>query len=133
MCNTTELHASVMSAVSDGAGKPRAGGITLKLLIDEGILEPGENVLTVEYKSSMTSASLAADGRIHCAVSDTSLLFCAWELQVIPRIHCTKCHAIKVPGSDEAPALSLWVQDATVVCHTSLLQDCAGGREEHDV
>ncbi len=95
MCNTTELHASVMSAVSDGAGKPRAGGITLKLLIDEGILEPGENVLTVEYKSSMTSASLAADGRIHCAVSDTSLLFCAWELQVIPRIHCTKCHAIR--------------------------------------
>ena len=50
-------------------GKPRAGGITLKLLIDEGILEPGENALTVEYKSSMTSASLAADGRIHCAVS----------------------------------------------------------------
>ena len=65
--------------LGDGcAGKPRAGGITLKLLIDEGILEPGENVLTVEYKSSMTSASLAADGRIHCAVGLSPSLSLLW-------------------------------------------------------
>lgn len=63
-------------------GKPRAGGITLKLLIDEGILEPGENVLTVEYKSSMTSASLAGDGRIHCAVRR----FFGWDIMTL--VHC---------------------------------------------
>lgn len=51
------------------AGKPRAGGgITLGLLIDEGILAPGENCLTVEYKSSMTYATLMPDGRISCHV-----------------------------------------------------------------
>jgi hypothetical protein len=61
-------------------GRPRAGGgITLKLLIDEGILAPGDNVLTVEYKNSMTYASLGADGRIFCVVGYTD---CAhhWEL-----------------------------------------------------
>ena len=53
-----------------GAGKPRAGGgITLRLLIEEGILSPGENVLTVEYKSQMTYATLMPDGRIACSVS----------------------------------------------------------------
>ena len=50
-------------------GKARAGGgITLRLLIEEGILAPGEDVLSVEYKSSMTYASLAPDGRIKCNV-----------------------------------------------------------------
>ena len=53
-------------------GKPRAGGgITLRLLIDEGILQPGDNVLSVEYKSSMTYASLESDGRISCLVRAT--------------------------------------------------------------
>jgi len=57
------------------AGKPRAGGgITLRLLIDEGILQPGDNVLSVEYKSSMTYASLERDGRISCLVSNFSCL-----------------------------------------------------------
>ena len=57
------------------AGKPRAGGgITLGLLIDEGILAPGENCLTVEYKSSMTYATLMPDGRISCHVRAHALL-----------------------------------------------------------
>ena len=58
-----------MAAACFGAGKPRAGGgITLRLLIEEGILSPGENVLTVEYKASMTYATLMPDGRISCSV-----------------------------------------------------------------
>ena len=60
----------VCAGGAPGAGKPRAGGgITLRLLIEEGILSPGENVLTVEYKSSMTYATLMPDGRIACSVS----------------------------------------------------------------
>ena len=35
-------------------------------------------MLTVEYKSSMTSASLAADGRIHCAVGRSPNLSLLW-------------------------------------------------------
>ncbi len=65
------------------AGKPRAGGgITLKLLIDEGILQPGDNILSVEYKSSMTYASLEHDGRISCFVShnDRPLLVLSFQL-----------------------------------------------------
>ncbi|CAL8469922.1 g9464 [Coccomyxa elongata] len=57
-------------------GKPRAGGgITLKLLIDEGVLQPGDNVLSVEYKSSMTYANLEPDGRISCFVQGQHLTF----------------------------------------------------------
>ena len=58
------------------AGRPRpGGGITLKLLIDEGILFPGENVLTVEYKSNITYGSLADCGRIKCTIGGTELTF----------------------------------------------------------
>ncbi|DBA71008.1 hypothetical protein WJX79_008093 [Trebouxia sp. C0005] len=57
-------------------GRPRpGGGITLKLLIDEGILWPGENILTVEYKSNITYGSLAECGRIKCTISGTELTF----------------------------------------------------------
>ncbi|KAL3138447.1 hypothetical protein ABBQ32_006237 [Trebouxia sp. C0010 RCD-2024] len=57
-------------------GRPRpGGGITLKLLIDEGILFPGENVLTVEYKSNITYGSLAECGRIKCTIAGTELTF----------------------------------------------------------
>ena len=62
--------ADAVTGANRCAGKPRAGGgITLRLLIDEGILSPGENVLTVEYKSSITYATLMPDGRISCSVS----------------------------------------------------------------
>ena len=58
------------------AGRPRpGGGITLKLLIDEGILWPGVNVLTVEYKSNITYGSLAECGRIKCTIGGTELTF----------------------------------------------------------
>lgn len=62
--------------VMHAAGRPRpGGGITLKLLIDEGILFPGENVLTVEYKSNITYGSLAECGRIKCIIAGTELTF----------------------------------------------------------
>lgn len=58
------------------AGRPRpGGGISLKLLIDEGILFPGENCLTVEYKSNITYGSLAECGRIKCTIAGTELTF----------------------------------------------------------
>lgn len=52
------------------AAKPRrapkrpAGAVSLRILIDEGVLTPAEDVLTVEYKGTITHASLAPDGRI---------------------------------------------------------------------
>ena len=62
--------------VMQPAGRPRpGGGITLKLLIDEGILVPGENVLTVEYKSNVTYGSLAECGRIKCTIAGSELTF----------------------------------------------------------
>jgi hypothetical protein len=38
--------------------------VTLKLLIEEGILTPGTDVLSLEYKGFITSGSLSPDGRI---------------------------------------------------------------------
>lgn len=52
------------------AAKPRrapkrpAGLVNLKGLIDEGLMQPGDDVLTVEYKGTITYASLTHDGRI---------------------------------------------------------------------
>jgi hypothetical protein len=38
--------------------------VTLKLLIDEGLLTPGPDVLSLEYKGIVTTGSLSPDGRI---------------------------------------------------------------------
>eukprot|EP00878_Enallax_costatus_P026482 GHUV01028420.1.p1 GENE.GHUV01028420.1~~GHUV01028420.1.p1 ORF type:complete len:115 (+),score=12.67 GHUV01028420.1:1006-1350(+) len=46
------------------APKRPAGLVNLRSLIDEGLLTPAEDVLTVEYKGTITHASLAPDGRI---------------------------------------------------------------------
>ena len=51
---------------SGGARGGRAGGMSLALLIEEGILEPGEDVLTVEYKGEKYYGNLLPDGRITC-------------------------------------------------------------------
>ena len=40
----------------------------MKLLIEEGLLVPGENVLTSEYKGANMTASLNPDGRINYTV-----------------------------------------------------------------
>lgn len=57
-------------ARKQAAAKPRrapkrpAGLVNLKGLIDEGLMQPGDDVLTVEYKGTLTHASLTYDGRI---------------------------------------------------------------------
>jgi hypothetical protein len=56
-------------------GGGRGGGITLKLLIDEGILEPGVDILTMEYKGTNQTATLDADGRIVTELRGKQLVF----------------------------------------------------------
>ena len=63
------------SSAGGGRKGGRGGIITLKHLIDEGILQPGEDVLTVEYKGSTHVATLLSDGRIYCRVSGQQLTF----------------------------------------------------------
>eukprot|EP00877_Chromochloris_zofingiensis_P004264 jgi/Chrzof1/13839/Cz08g14140.t1 len=46
------------------APKRPAGVVTLRALIDEGLITPAEDVITMEYKGTITHASLADDGRI---------------------------------------------------------------------
>lgn len=72
---------SVSAAISQAAPKGRRGGggrsglITLKLLIDEGFIKPGEDVLSVEYKGMSHTGTLLADGRIHTVINGKSLTF----------------------------------------------------------
>lgn len=44
----------------------RTGFITLRTLIDDGVLAPGPNVLYVDYKGDSTFANLNEDGTIEC-------------------------------------------------------------------
>ncbi|CAD7695752.1 unnamed protein product [Ostreobium quekettii] len=44
--------------------RPRPGGVTLKLLIDEGLLQPGPAVLNLEYRGLQETGDLLTDGRI---------------------------------------------------------------------
>lgn len=65
-------------AAKSGAG-PRRGGrggiISLRHLIEDNVIEPGEDVLTVEYKGSTHVATLLPDGRIRCSVNGKDLTF----------------------------------------------------------
>ena len=49
-----------------GARAGRVGTVSLALLIEEGFLEPGEDVLSVEYKGETYYGNLLPDGRISC-------------------------------------------------------------------
>ncbi|KAL4450629.1 hypothetical protein ABPG77_000985 [Micractinium sp. CCAP 211/92] len=64
---------------SKGGGKARKpggkGGITLRLLIEEGILQPGHNVLSVDYKGMKQLATLLADGRISSSINGSIMTF----------------------------------------------------------
>jgi proteasome lid subunit RPN8/RPN11 len=60
-------------AVRRGGG--RGGIITLAHLIDDGIIEPGDDVLSVEYKGATHIAALLPDGRISCRIADNELTF----------------------------------------------------------
>lgn len=46
------------------SSRPRPGGVTLKLLIDEGLLQPGPAVLSLEYRGLQETGDLLVDGRI---------------------------------------------------------------------
>ena len=66
----SDVPCTATDATAHDAGKTRAGaGITLGLLIKEGIIWPGTDVLSVEYKSVMTYATLTPDGQIICKAS----------------------------------------------------------------
>jgi len=43
------------------------GGVSLGVLLEEGLLLPGTGVLSVDYKQRRTLADLCGDGRIKCA------------------------------------------------------------------
>lgn len=70
----TQLREFVPQAGPSGrggaAGKPApkrpAGAITLRTLVDAGLLEPGNKVLYVEYKGAITYGDLTEEGHIFC-------------------------------------------------------------------
>lgn len=49
----------------------------LQTLIDEGLLWPGEDVLSVDYKQQQTLASLTPEGKI-AAHSERLANLCTW-------------------------------------------------------
>ena len=72
-------HLNVLRRGSAGRGKgasapPRRGrgGVSLGLLLEEGLLAAGDGVLSVDYKQRRTLADLCGDGRIKCACAGLS-------------------------------------------------------------
>ena len=57
------------------AARSRPGGTTLKQLIDGGLLRPGANILSVEYKATRTLGSLLTDGRIKAHIRGQDMFF----------------------------------------------------------
>ncbi len=57
-----------------GGGR-RAGSITLKLLIEDGLINPGKHVLSVEYKTMTHVADLTDDGKIEVNVNGRHMVF----------------------------------------------------------
>lgn len=60
-----------------GARKPsyRAGSISIRLLLDEGIISPGKGVLQMEYKGVSHTADLTEDGKIKVDIDGKLLVF----------------------------------------------------------
>ena len=58
-----QVHEATKQAKRPPPKRP-AGAITLRVLLDEGIIQPGPDALSMEYKGSMTFATLTEDGRI---------------------------------------------------------------------
>lgn len=52
-----------------GAGKTRSTGISLQQLVENNLLQPGKDVLMVEYKSQVIKADLTEAGTILYMVS----------------------------------------------------------------
>ena len=51
---------------TSGKGGPKrpAGAITLRMLVESGILQPGRNVVFVEYKNNLSFGDLTPEGQI---------------------------------------------------------------------
>ena len=71
------------SLSGSGHPKPRMGNITLKMLLDEGLVLSGDNNLVSEYKGVTQLASLRPDGRIACMVGAC----CALVWDTVYQIH----------------------------------------------
>lgn len=59
--------AAAAAAADDGPGPKRSGarsGVTLAQLVQAGVVQPGQNVITVLYKGASYTASLNAAGAI---------------------------------------------------------------------
>ncbi|WPT12649.1 MPN domain-containing protein [Picochlorum sp. SENEW3] len=67
-------HGEVVSRKRATRGGYR-GAISVKLLIDEGILAPGDGVLSVEYKGMVRTADLLEDGRIRVDIDGDIMMF----------------------------------------------------------
>ena len=57
-----------------GGGR-RAGSITLKLLIEDGLISPAKHVLSVEYKTMTHVADLTDEGKIEVNVNGRHMVF----------------------------------------------------------
>lgn len=69
-------HGEVVSRQRKRATRGGCGGaISVKVLIDEGILAPGDGVLSVEYKGMVRIADLLEDGRIRVDIDGESMVF----------------------------------------------------------
>ena len=106
------------------SSRPRPGGVTLKLLIDEGLLLPGAAVLNLEYRGLQEAGDLLADGRIQwkggfCGKSDELEGACgpehAWHNIINYSIDCAvtaHCIAFGFADStfDSPSAFSIFVK-----------------------
>ena len=54
---------------------PRSGSISLKLLLDEGIVKAGDGVLSMEYKNVSHTADLLDDGKIRINMDGEIMVF----------------------------------------------------------
>mmetsp|Transcript_12571 Transcript_12571/g.35833 ORF Transcript_12571/g.35833 Transcript_12571/m.35833 type:complete len:548 (+) Transcript_12571:299-1942(+) len=72
---STDHLADFAEAKKRKGGGRRAGGITLKLLIEDGLISPGKHVLSVEYKTMTHVADLTDDGKIEVNVNGRHMVF----------------------------------------------------------
>ena len=59
------------------------GGVSLGVLLEEGLLLPGNGVLSVDYKQRRTLADLCGDGRIKCACAPSLAVSSQEEKQIL--------------------------------------------------
>lgn len=93
-----EQRARNVKSRRSSSSRPRSGGVTLKLLIDEGFLQPGAAVLSIEYRGLHEQGDLLTDGRIQWKgepAGDSGLLV-NLPLIVESGFGCGRCHRLPV-------------------------------------